>query len=138
MSIAHDLQPLSIFDMNRGRRRQTRRCSFCHVDEAYIEVDRCPVRAAGEAGKAATDTALEVALEAELMPAPVAATPRTVTGLRQYDHLSPDEALAAAWANAGPDPQWHLAAQTHLRDTMPVVHRAILRIVERVREEEVL
>lgn len=138
MSIAHDLQPLRIFDMSRGRHRLAHRCRFCHVDEAYIEVDRCPVRAAGEAGKAAIDTALEVALEAELMPAPIAVTPHTATGLRQYDHLSPDEALAAAWANAGPNPEWHLAAQTQLRDTMPVVHRAILRIVERVREEEVL
>lgn len=137
MSIAHDLQPKRIFDMNRGRHRLTRRCRYCHVDEAYIEVDRCPVRAASEAGEAAVETALEVALEAELVPVPIAVAPHTVDGLRRLDHLDPEQALIAAWANPDADPK-HLAAQIHLRNHLPLVHRALLRVIERVKEEEVL
>ena len=61
-------------------------------------------------------------------------TPYTPEGLRQFDHLPPEEALAAAWEVHGPRSEWHTFAQVRLQWSMPVVHRAIMRIIADVKE----
>lgn len=52
------------------------------------------------------------------------------TALQRYDDLPPVEALIKAWTNAGPHVVWHKENQRELRRHMPLVARAIDRIVE--------
>jgi len=60
-------------------------------------------------------------------------TPTTDSGLKMYDHLSPAEAIAAAWNEAGPQAGWHARARTEVRMTMPLLARAIERLTQESR-----
>lgn len=51
-------------------------------------------------------------------------------GLRQYDDLSAAEAVARAWGDPGRYPTWHHRMQQIVRKQMPVLARALDRIVE--------
>lgn len=56
-------------------------------------------------------------------------TPVTAAGLLKYDHLPAIEAVLAAWREPGPRPDWHRATQQEVRDCMPLLARAIERLV---------
>ena len=55
-------------------------------------------------------------------------TPVTRSGLRQYDSLPPLDAVLAAWANQGANPTWHQVMQSEVRDSMPLLARALDRL----------
>lgn len=57
-------------------------------------------------------------------------TPVTPGGLRQYDHLPPDEAVIAAWTRPGPRPDWHRERVDDVRAGMPLLARALDRLAE--------
>lgn len=57
-------------------------------------------------------------------------TPFTAGGLRKYDHMSPEEALVAAWTTAGSHPSWDEARKRELRDGLPLIARHLDRLVE--------
>lgn len=48
--------------------------------------------------------------------------------IRGYDALPPAEAVAAAWANPGPHPAYHRRMQAEVRQSMPVLARALDRL----------
>lgn len=47
-----------------------------------------------------------------------------------YDRLSPQEAVIQAWSDAGRSPAAHQAAQNRLRKDMPLLARALDRLVD--------
>ena len=55
-------------------------------------------------------------------------TPTTPSGLRQYDHLPPVNAILAAWLEPGLNPAWHEQAKAATRDAMPLLARALDRL----------
>lgn len=57
-------------------------------------------------------------------------TPFTEEGLVQYDGFSPGEAIFMAWSEPGDFPRWHAKQQEEVRKTMPVLARALDRMVE--------
>jgi len=57
-------------------------------------------------------------------------TPFKPEGLTKYDHLPPEEALAKAWNDPGVNPAWHHRMQQIVRSQMPVLARALDRLVE--------
>lgn len=57
-------------------------------------------------------------------------TPFTEAGLKQYDDYAPGEAVILAWSEAGDFPRWHSMKQDQLRKNMPVLARALDRMVE--------
>lgn len=60
----------------------------------------------------------------------MARTPVSEEGLKAYDELSADEAVALAWSEAGVNPTWHFRMQQIVRAQMPVLARALDRMVE--------
>lgn len=60
----------------------------------------------------------------------VDATPVTEEGLKQYDDYAPGEAVILAWSEAGNNPLWHEIQQDEVRNKMPVLARALDRMVE--------
>ena len=58
------------------------------------------------------------------------ATPYTQQGLEQYDDFPPGYAVALAWSEAGDFPRWHSKMQDEVRKNMPVLARALDRMVE--------
>lgn len=56
--------------------------------------------------------------------------PVTRAGLRQYDDLPAAEAVLKAWTEAGSHPPAHRHAQNIVRDSMPVLYRALERLAE--------
>ena len=60
-------------------------------------------------------------------------TPR---GLRKFDHLPPAEAVIAAWTSTGSNPSWGEAAITETRAAMPLLARALDRMVRQQQEEK--
>jgi len=58
------------------------------------------------------------------------ATPYTEQGLKQYDDFAPGEAVYLAWSDAGDFPRWHSKMQDEVRKNMPVLARALDRLVE--------
>lgn len=60
----------------------------------------------------------------------VDATPVTDAGLKQYDDYAPGEAVILAWSEAGDHPRWHHQMQDEVRKNMPVLARALDRMVE--------
>lgn len=50
--------------------------------------------------------------------------------IRMYDRLSPEEAVYKAWSVAGKSPATHRAAQDRLRREMPLLARALDRLVD--------
>lgn len=61
------------------------------------------------------------------MPRP---TPVTEEGLQTFDHLPANEAVLAAWLYAGNNPTWHHRMQQIVRAQMPVLARALDRLIE--------
>lgn len=57
-------------------------------------------------------------------------TPVTEVGLTQYDDYAPGEAVILAWSEAGDFPHWHRHMQDEVRSNMPVLARALDRMVE--------
>ena len=57
-------------------------------------------------------------------------TPTTARGRTALDSLPPEEALARAWSEPGNNPRWHRLCQQVVRDCMPVLARALDRLVE--------
>lgn len=57
-------------------------------------------------------------------------TPVTKTGMRQYDHLNPVEAVIMAWTEQGINPDYHELAKKHVHDLMPLLGRALDRLEE--------
>jgi hypothetical protein len=57
-------------------------------------------------------------------------TPVTDAGLAQYDDFAPGEAVILAWSEAGEHPRWHRQMQDEVRKNMPVLARALDRMVE--------
>lgn len=57
-------------------------------------------------------------------------TPYTEQGLTQYDDFAPGEAVYLAWSEAGDFPRWHSKMQDDVRKNMPVLARALDRMVE--------
>lgn len=60
----------------------------------------------------------------------LAQTPVTEAGLRQYDSLPPAMAVAHAWSDAGNQPHYHRMMQDNVRAEMPLLARALDRLVE--------
>jgi hypothetical protein len=58
----------------------------------------------------------------------VSHTPVTPAGLRSLDHLGPLDAVVRAWTDPGPHPQWHRKMQAEVRDSMPLLARALDRL----------
>ena len=58
-------------------------------------------------------------------------TPVTPQGLRKFDHLSPEEAAVEAWVSLGSNPKWGLESKQLVRDAMPLLARALDRMVEK-------
>ena len=58
-------------------------------------------------------------------------TPR---GLRKFDHLPPAEAVIAAWTSTGSNPSWGEAAIAETRASMPLLARALDRLVQQQEE----
>jgi hypothetical protein len=56
-------------------------------------------------------------------------TPVTQEGLEQFDHLPPLMAVALAWSYPGKYPTWHYRMQQIVRAHMPVLGRALDRLV---------
>lgn len=56
-------------------------------------------------------------------------TPMTEEGLTQFDELPPAVAVAMAWSEPGDFPRWHLKMQDEVRQQMPVLARALDRMV---------
>lgn len=54
----------------------------------------------------------------------------TEQGLKQYDDFAPGEAVYLAWSEAGDFPRWHGQMQDEVRKNMPVLARALDRLVE--------
>jgi hypothetical protein len=59
-------------------------------------------------------------------------TPTTAQGLRQYDRFPAAEAAVLAWDNPGPRPAWHRAMKEEVRNAMPLLARALDRLVGEV------
>jgi hypothetical protein len=58
----------------------------------------------------------------------VSHTPVTPAGLRSLDHLAPRDAAVRAWTDPGPHPPWHRKMQAEVRDSMPLLARALDRL----------
>ncbi len=58
------------------------------------------------------------------------ATLFTEEGLKQYDDYAPGEAVIMAWSEPGAFPRWHSKMQDEVRTNMPVLARALDRMVE--------
>lgn len=58
------------------------------------------------------------------------ATQYTEEGLTQYDDFAPGEAVYLAWTENGDFPRWHSKMQDEVRKNMPVLARALDRMVE--------
>jgi hypothetical protein len=56
-------------------------------------------------------------------------TPVSETGVRKYDHLPADIAAYKAWNEAGPHPFWHNQMKARVREEMPVLARALDRLM---------
>lgn len=61
-------------------------------------------------------------------------TPITREGLEEYDSLDPIDALIKAWTVPGKHPAWHYRMQQVVRANMPVLARAIDRLVQERRK----
>jgi len=55
-------------------------------------------------------------------------TPISANAILKYDHLSPEEAIVAAWKEAGASPTWHRACKQEVADCMPLLARAVARL----------
>jgi len=60
-------------------------------------------------------------------------TPYSEEGLRKLDTLPAADAVLLAWVMAGRVPAYHAQAQDLVRETMPVLGRALDRLAEEQR-----
>lgn len=58
----------------------------------------------------------------------VPATPFTLDGLNQHDHLPVSEALFHWWVDPGVNPEWHKQQRQVVRRAMPGVARSLDRL----------
>lgn len=63
MDFGHSFQRLTPFDSAYRWNRNNRRCEHCHVGEDQVDVDRCPVLVARQAGRTTISEALDHALK---------------------------------------------------------------------------
>lgn len=56
-------------------------------------------------------------------------TPVTAAGLTKFDTMEPEEAALHAWKDGGANPKWHRKKQLQLHREMPVLARALDRMV---------
>lgn len=63
-------------------------------------------------------------------------TPVSEEGLKQFDDLPPLMAVALAWSNPGKYPTWHYRMQQIVRAHMPVLGRALDRLVESIENNQ--
>ena len=61
-------------------------------------------------------------------------TPVTPRGLRKFDHLPPCGAVIAAWTSTGSNPRGGGAAIAETRAAMPLLARALDRLVQQQEE----
>lgn len=57
-------------------------------------------------------------------------------GIRKYDHLPPVEAIVQAWTIKGPQPQYHDFAKNAVARAMPLLARAIERLVKETHDHK--
>lgn len=57
-------------------------------------------------------------------------------GIRKYDHLPPVEAIVQAWTIEGPQPLYHNAAKNAVAQAMPLLARAIERLVKETHDHK--
>lgn len=57
-------------------------------------------------------------------------------GIRKYDHLPPVEAIVQAWTIKGPQPLYHVRAKGVVAQTMPLLARAIERLVKETHDHK--
>ena len=55
-------------------------------------------------------------------------TPVTVEGLKQFDNLPAAQAVFKAWTIPGRNKYWHWRTRGIVRDTMPLLARALDRL----------
>lgn len=60
-------------------------------------------------------------------------TPITQNGLKKYDLLSPVDAVIKAWTNPGSNEWWHANAKHDVRQSMPLLARALDRLAKEKR-----
>lgn len=53
-----------------------------------------------------------------------------------YDHLPPELAVVYAWTKPGPSPRWHELGQRDVLIAMPLLARAVERLVEQVTKQK--
>lgn len=51
--------------------------------------------------------------------------------LEKYDHLPPEQAIIRAWTDGDPSPRWHALAIRDVDNAMPLLARAVERLVKR-------
>lgn len=56
-------------------------------------------------------------------------TPVTPSALEKYDRWPAADAVRLAWGEAGPRTAWHAAAKAQVRECMPLLARALDRLV---------
>lgn len=66
----------------------------------------------------------------------MANTPVTPEGLQQFDDDDAVTAVIEAWTLPGNNPTWHLQMQKQVAAQMPVLARAIERLVEETNSKE--
>lgn len=57
-------------------------------------------------------------------------TPVFLKGLLSLDHKEAKSAVISAWSNPGPNPMWHSICKREVSNVMPVLARALDRLVE--------
>lgn len=57
-------------------------------------------------------------------------TPVTRKGLKQFDRMTPEQAILNAWTQVGGHPNYHRKMQLEVRDAMPLLARALDRLVD--------
>lgn len=62
-------------------------------------------------------------------------TPFTDKGLKQYDELDAVDAVVLAWNNTGANAAFHIRAKASVRQSMPVLARALDRLSEELFNE---
>lgn len=54
--------------------------------------------------------------------------------LEKYDHLPPEQAIIRAWTDGDPSPRWHGLAMRDVHNAMPLLARAVERLVAAAEE----
>lgn len=57
-------------------------------------------------------------------------TPVTRKGLKQFDWMTPEQAVLNAWTQVGGHPEYHRKMEQQVREAMPLLARALDRLVK--------